>query len=258
MTAELNELQQACTGPEAQLVPGRLQGFRWFNFTSESPLGIGSIMSNGSGRIVPWQREMTAKCYNRNRMRWYPSRTCQAPNTARGHECGIYGYHTPLHSTSVFGLRPTNAAFGVIEASGRILLGDIGFRAEKARLVAVACLPNTKAESACRQAGIIVYEKVRDMLGDWPSQDISSLVAVRSLQEYQRRRAYARLLHCDVGILLRESYELAVKHATKSARDLEKVVRNGERFRGELGYCEDSLRYNQEHLESMRNLVEGN
>jgi hypothetical protein len=65
--------------------------------------------------------------------------------------------------------------FGVIEASGLVLMGERGFRAERARIVAVVSR-NRRLAAACEQAGIAVYRRRRDLVRDCPPEDLSALL----------------------------------------------------------------------------------
>jgi hypothetical protein len=67
------------------------------------------------------------------------------------------------------------SVFGTIQASGLILMGELGFRAETARITAVVTR-NRRVAAACTQAGIAVYRRRRDLLGDYPPDDLSSLL----------------------------------------------------------------------------------
>jgi hypothetical protein len=65
--------------------------------------------------------------------------------------------------------------FGVIEASGLVLMGDRGFRAERAKIAAVVSR-NRRLAAACDRAGIAVYRRRRDLVRDYPPEDLSSLL----------------------------------------------------------------------------------
>jgi hypothetical protein len=69
--------------------------------------------------------------------------------------------------------------FGAIQASGLILMGERGFRAERARITAVVTR-NRRLAAACTQAGIAVYPRRRNLLRDYPPEDLSSLLGDRS------------------------------------------------------------------------------
>jgi hypothetical protein len=88
-----------------------------------------------------------------------------------GCRCGIYAWYQPddtgiLHA----------GVFGAVEASGVILLGDRGFRAERARVVAIVTR-SRRVGTACADAGIAVYRHRRDLLRDHPPHDVGSLLA---------------------------------------------------------------------------------
>jgi hypothetical protein len=61
---------------------------------------------------------------------------------------------------------------GAIQASGLILMGEPGFRAERARIAAVVTR-NRRMAAACTQAGIAVYRRRRYLLRDYPPEDLS-------------------------------------------------------------------------------------
>jgi hypothetical protein len=70
------------------------------------------------------------------------------------------------------------SVFGAIEASGLILMGERGFRAERARITAVVTR-NRRVTAACTRAGIAVYRRRRELLRDLPPDDPSSLLGER-------------------------------------------------------------------------------
>jgi hypothetical protein len=65
--------------------------------------------------------------------------------------------------------------FGVIDASGLIVMGERGFRAERAKVVAVVTW-NRRVTAACRSADIAVYRCWRDLLCDYPPEDLSAVL----------------------------------------------------------------------------------
>jgi hypothetical protein len=92
-----------------------------------------------------------------------------APQVGCG--CGIYGWYTPSDTGMV-----SARVFGVIEASGLILMGERGFRAETVRVVAVVTR-NRRVAAACARSGISVYRRRRDLVRDYPPEDLSALLA---------------------------------------------------------------------------------
>jgi hypothetical protein len=63
----------------------------------------------------------------------------QTPKAMQDCMCGFWAYTGGQHYLTV----PGHAAFGVIEAWGRMVIGPAGFRAEKGRIVAV-CVPEAE------------------------------------------------------------------------------------------------------------------
>lgn len=185
--------QDVCTGPEQELVPGRLRGYRWFNYNAKSSLKLGATRFSAHGLPwpIPWQAEMTARCYlDTSRHGWYPQRRCQAPNPDPRHFCGLWGYYRPdLMSRGIAGIDP-RPSLGVIEVWGRILLGCRGFRAEKARIIAISYSfsPNSPALKQCEKAGIAVYlNDPHQLYADHPPDDVASLLgAVPTLSKRER------------------------------------------------------------------------
>lgn len=109
--------------------------------------------------------------------------------------CGIYAHYLPLESySSRYGV------FGVVEASGRILMGTKGFRAEKAKIVALAGYgelnewfevtvpgyPETTRGLVdfCTSIGVPYFPTVEKMVIEFPQKDLSSL-GVPDLKEWQ-------------------------------------------------------------------------
>lgn|SRR5882757_401768 len=101
--------------------------------------------------------------------------------------CGIYAHYLPLESYHAW----SDRVFGVIEASGRILMGTKGYRAEKAKIVALSGLgshnewfevsrPATPEDTRsvvdfCTSIGVPYFSTVEKMVQEFPQQDLSSL-----------------------------------------------------------------------------------
>jgi hypothetical protein len=93
---------------------------------------------------------------------------------SRGCDCGIYAWYAP-GDTGALSAR----VFGVVEASGLVLMGDRGFRAARARIIAVVTR-NRRLAAACAAAGVTVYRRRRHLLRDHPPEDLSGLLAADS------------------------------------------------------------------------------
>jgi hypothetical protein len=114
-------------------------------------------------------------------------------------ECGIYGWYDPddtsMLDPGAFGV------FGVIQASGLVLMGNSGFRAERAQIIAVVTR-NGRVATACEAAGIAVYRRRRDLLRDYPPDDVSALVDRSDSEREQRRAPSASRSARGLGIAL--------------------------------------------------------
>lgn len=160
MTAAAAESRQS-----ASLVPGELRGYRQFELRTD---GLYPLAKTTFG---PWDgRGEQARCA-KGVDHASPSADCG---------CGLYGWYLPGSATVALG--PASA---VIAARGRCILGDRGFRAEHARIEAVA-LPapvrwNPRAAARARRMlaeqypHTQVYRSARAMLRDHPPHDVRSL-----------------------------------------------------------------------------------
>ena len=173
----MSEIAGACGGGDAcrPLVPGSLRGYRTWQPAhrhERAPDGVLPLTSVTRPNVV-WTPTLTARCVPRDTGCPSPGpSTLPADHGAPqpGCNCGIYGWYGP-DDTGMLDAR----IFGTIQASGLILMGEHGFRAERARITAVVTR-NRRVAAACTQAGIAVYRRRRDLLGDYPPEDLSSLL----------------------------------------------------------------------------------
>lgn len=109
------------------LAVGSVFGIRWWNL--KAPDGIHLRLH---GVQAPWQPgENIASC-----AACRPGRECmhsEVPDENCG--CGFWAYWT-VNAAPLYGQR---RVMGVVEGYGRTLIGDKGFRCEKARIVALCC-----------------------------------------------------------------------------------------------------------------------
>ena len=176
----MSAITEACGGGDAgrPLVPGSLRGYRTWQLASrhEAPDGMLPLTSITRPHVV-WGPTLSARCVPLD-----PGCPSPAPSTLPadhrapqpGCNCGIYGWYGP-DDTGMIDAR----VFGAIEASGLVLMGERGFRAERVRIAAVATW-NPRVAAACTQAGIAVYRRRRYLLRDYPPEDPSSLLGDRS------------------------------------------------------------------------------
>ncbi len=173
----MSDIAEACGGGDAgrSLVPGSLRGYRtWRPVRRRGRVPVGMLpLTAVSRRHVVWTPTMRARCEPRDA--WYSSpgpSTLPADHPAprAGCNCGIYGWYAPEDTVMA-----DAGVFGTIQASGLILMGELGFRAERARIAAVVT-HNRRVAAACTRAGIAVYRRRRDLLRDYPPDDLSSLL----------------------------------------------------------------------------------
>ena len=179
------------TGEET-LVPAALRGFRSWRVRD------GKLLSTGVAH--EWDRpEVSARCLRDAVSGGYdPDCPCDlclhnthaAPVKDCG--CGIYGWYDPVDSRLV-----RSDVFGVVEVTGRAVMASHGFRAERARIVALAIEPPTShyysrftlsydnPPSSEELHGIARWAKTHEipvftsrvrMLEEFPPQDVSGLV----------------------------------------------------------------------------------
>jgi hypothetical protein len=89
--------------------------------------------------------------------------------------------------------------FGAVEASGLVLMGTRGFRAECARISAVATR-NRRLAAACADAGIPVYRRRRDLVAAHPPDDVSTLVGAPPARSRQRTHPFALVICLSVWL----------------------------------------------------------
>lgn len=174
----MSYISEVCGGGDAgrALVPGTLRGYRTWRVLrrrTHVPDGILPLTSVSRRRVV-WGPSLTARCKRgdagmQGLSAATPDEDHPAPQVGCG--CGIYGWYSPSDTGMV-----SARVFGVVEASGLILMGERGFRAETVKIVAVATW-NRRVATACVRAGISVYRRRRDLVRDYPPEDLSSLLA---------------------------------------------------------------------------------
>lgn len=177
----MSEIAEACGGGDAgrPLVPGSLRGYRTWQPASRHERATDGMlpMTSVTRPHVVWSPSLCARCVPLDAGCPSPGpRTLPADHRAPqpGCNCGIYGWYGP-EDTGMLDAR----VFGAIEASGLILMGERGFRAERARITAVVTR-NRRVAAACALAGIAVYRRRRELLRDYPPEDLSSLLGDRS------------------------------------------------------------------------------
>jgi hypothetical protein len=176
----MSELSQAFGGGDhgRQLVPGSLRGYRtWRRLGRRSGVARGLLpLTAVTRRHVVWSPTLSAECTEPD-IALHGMTRAREPEEHRSPaawcQCGIYAWYAPddtaVLDAGIFGV------FGAIQASGLILMGDRGFRAERAQVVAIVTR-NRRLAAACTDAGIKVYRRRRDLLKDYPPEDLSALL----------------------------------------------------------------------------------
>jgi hypothetical protein len=177
-------ISDACGGGDTgrELVPGSLRGYRtWQLLSRRAALPEGALPLRSVTRRVVWPPTLEARCAPPDIEQYAPvpssTRLGSHRSPARRCDCGIYAWYDP-HDTAMLHAR----VFGAVEASGLVLMGDRGFRAERARISALVTR-NRRLATACEAVGIRVYRRRRDLLRDYPPDDVSVLLSASSKPE---------------------------------------------------------------------------
>lgn len=199
-------------GGKDLLIPSSVLGYRQWTWKNNVLNSYGySLWDKGS---------LTSVCnrFNENEDR-HPSPEINC-------SCGIYAHYLPLESYE----RGHNV-FGVIEASGKILLGTKGFRAEKAKIVALSGYgscnqwfePKEKTRGIypedlvdfCTSIGVPYFPTVRQMFYEFPQVDLTSL-GVPSLENWKIQRDRDKFTY--------QKREKEAQERLEKAREVEKEM----------------------------------
>ena len=171
-------ISEACGGGDSgrALVPGSLRGYRTWRLASRhADLPDGGLPLTSVTRRVVWPPMLEARCtppHIETHAALLSTRSFASHRSpSRNCDCGIYAWYAP-DDTAILGAR----VFGAVEASGLVLMGDRGFRAQRARISAVVTR-NRRLATACAAAGVAVYGRRRHLLRDYPPEDLSALLA---------------------------------------------------------------------------------
>lgn len=148
-------------GDDGALVAGGLRGYRSWGGGALVPGRLSSVGVSHQWRAKPWERPEVAKCLGG---------TCDGRSPSRRCTCGIYGWYDPDDQRLVPG-----ALFGAVEATGRVILGSHGFRAEKVRVLGVTSIYDRLRELA-GEHGYPVYDSRAELLEAFEPDDVSGLV----------------------------------------------------------------------------------
>jgi hypothetical protein len=176
-----------------ELVAGTLRGYRTWRVVPRSvPLEPGVLpLASVTRPQVMWPPELSAECTSvefapMNPTPRPPEPTHPAP--ARECNCGIYAWYEPEEARALGA-----EVFGVVQASGLVMLGTKGFRAEHVEIAAVVTR-NARVTEACREADIAVYRRRRDLIADHPTDDVSALIGETPPSRTWHPRAFALVI----------------------------------------------------------------
>jgi hypothetical protein len=177
-------LSTSCGGGDTgrPLVASTLRGYRtWRPVHRWRRVPQGALpVSSVTRRHILWTPTLEACCTPS----WVAAKyrqTLAADHRAplAGCRCGIYAWYQP-DDTSILDA----GIFGAVEASGLILIGERGFRAQRARITAIVTRHGRLTE-ACAQAGIAVYRHRDGLLSDNPPHDVASLFAYSASEQLE-------------------------------------------------------------------------
>lgn len=162
------------SGQTATLVPATLRGFRSWT-VNPTINGMYQLTGQYGGH---WStKELVAECRMKKHLGdpeglgWLiPSITDGVP--AEHCTCGIYARYNP-NSDGPFSRR---GICGIIEASGTIVMGTKGFRAQRAKIVAFygADWRRDTIQEIARQFNVHAYDSIDAALIDYPIEDLSA------------------------------------------------------------------------------------
>jgi hypothetical protein len=185
-------------GEGRPFVAGELRGYRtWHPLTRWSKVPEGGLpLAAVAQRDVVWPPVLTAGCM--------PPRFAGEPTAVEsqhrapqsGCTCGIYAWYDPVDA-GIFNAR----IFGAVQASGLILMGDRGFRAERARISAIVTR-NRRIAAACAAAGIEVYRHRRDLIREHPPEDLTALLGEPPIASERRESGRARQRRANRALVL--------------------------------------------------------
>ncbi|MFS8584282.1 MAG: hypothetical protein FWJ72_04290, partial [Acidimicrobiia bacterium] len=171
----MSQISDACGGGDGAraLVPGTLRGYRTWRLLRRAPED-GALPLTSVTRGVRWAPTLTAECAPLEPgVDGLPEGAGAHRAPTAGCRCGIYGWYDP-HDADILRAR----VFGVVQASGLVVMGERGFRAERATIAAVVTR-NRRLARACERAGVAVYRRKRDLLAAFPPEDLTALLGPR-------------------------------------------------------------------------------
>ncbi len=174
------------------LIMGSVRGFRWYSLTApdlrQNPFGnLNDLWKNSDSRWLrgqqsfEWQSGInTARCMNDDThvppVEW-------DEKTGAECGCGFWAYWQPNQHEMSGGRAGTLPVLGVIEGTGRIVIGTKGFRSQYAKIIAVTAACQIKPET------FVPKEKLKDL--EEQANAWMALIQDRLSELYPEARTFA-------------------------------------------------------------------
>jgi hypothetical protein len=174
-----------------KVVPGSLRGYRHFRMNLVQDERAGKLLS--VNHHIPFEPVTEALCNPNGQRKQSPLHDADVPVPAKKCTCGIYGWYNPKdidnHSSMFLNLDMRITA--VIQASGKVILGTTGFRAQRAQVVATVepLQELLRAEKASKAReiweryeemratyGVQSFKTLPEMQEAFPPEDVSGLL----------------------------------------------------------------------------------
>lgn len=175
------------SGHEVPLVPGTLRGYRSWTIDSNGFLHPINPWPNSA-----WTNGINESVCHGDHGRSDMDRCGSSPG--KNCTCGFYATHIPFYATHI-PLPWRGSVIGVIEASGRVIIGTQGFRAQKARIVAVVDPVAQHRWTAHGRAMLLDnypdvdwFQDPERMWEKYPPQDLSEIVDLQAMKEEEDRK----------------------------------------------------------------------
>lgn len=156
------------------MIPGTIRGYRIWGWGWNSQLlgFLGSITAEYNWRTADYQE---AQCGTGRFIRKFTASFDEIAVPEEGCDCGFYACHT---LSRLYLLYPhLGLPSGVIEAQGRVIVGEDGFRAQRARIIALCHRDEHVAEFLQNSYRVPVFRQRQDMAEAFPPTSIDNLLA---------------------------------------------------------------------------------
>lgn len=170
----MTELQDLFKSDDSMLVPGALRGYRRWLGVAGRGLRSTSVDCVWSPYGVEFASCRSVGGWTYSNGSYIRGEAHEAPHAGCG--CGIYGWYRPDDARIPLA-GAMGSVFGVIEVTGRTIMGSHGFRASAARVLGVTSDdPKTFDKLGDLDCIYPVFDTEQELLEAFPPQDVSSLI----------------------------------------------------------------------------------